>query len=161
MVIGGYNVAIESSIRSRSIWHVTLHNFDNFWKTSDGQYQCSCVALYEGPDCSIRWVSDPTYNIVFQIYAAIEVVMQFGLLIFCIYQLFVTFSKAKAGRWAKWSLVTGILITVGIGNLLRVIEYSVDPQSVRGIVPPPVDETVFILAEVLWIASAYCLLMYW
>jgi hypothetical protein len=94
-------------------------------------------------------------------YSVVEIVLQFGNFLFCLYQLFITFSKAKEGGWAKWSLVTGILVAIGFGCLIRVIIFAVDPHAVRGILPPVAEQVLFNFALILWIGSAFSLYLYW
>jgi hypothetical protein len=97
----------------------------------------------------------------FIVYSVVEIVVMFANVVFSGYQLYVTFAKAKEGRWARWSLVTAVVFCLGFGCLIRVIIFAVDPHAVRGILPPIAEQVLFNIPFVLWIGCAYSLYLYW
>ena len=93
---------------------------------------------------------------MFIVYSVVTVAVQLGNLLFALYQLYITFSKAKEGKWAKWSLVTGVLMTLAFGSLLRVITFLAFNW-----LPPVCEQVMFNLAVIIWIAASYSLFLYW
>jgi len=53
------------------------------------------------------------------------------------------------------------MILALIGCLLRVIEYAIDPQNVRGIWGAVAEDIIFTAALVFWLAAEFTLQLYW
>lgn len=67
---------------------------------------CVCEWWYTGAQCEDHWQDSRTWMLVFELYAVWTILLQTSIMIFCAYDLYVTFHYATVGGWAKWSLTT-------------------------------------------------------
>jgi len=116
-----------------------------------------CSFGYEGIDCTTLWISDPNFNIAIIIYTTCEDIFQFILVSFSSYQLIISFYKSKQ---FKRNIVTFIHLIFIIAGLLRIIGWTIDPQSIRGIITPSLSSIFSNIPIVLWLVAVLLLAIY-
>jgi hypothetical protein len=84
---------------------------------------CICKALYEGEDCSIKWINDPTWRTCYNIYSAMAGFLQFFLLVIAIYQLYLQIYYTRIKNTSMWNIVTYFFITLIITSLSNFLIY--------------------------------------
>eukprot|EP01117_Protostelium_nocturnum_P007270 TRINITY_DN259_c0_g1_i1.p1 TRINITY_DN259_c0_g1~~TRINITY_DN259_c0_g1_i1.p1 ORF type:complete len:374 (+),score=78.86 TRINITY_DN259_c0_g1_i1:161-1282(+) len=128
---------------------------------TNSTFFCSCTTLWEGPTCNIHWNEDTRWMKVVTAYQIFTVVVFAAIMFWCLFECFVHFVLSKGQGWKKWSIVSYSVILTGCGAFIRVLSFSIDPHSIRGILPLPAYQILYSLPIIAWISAGFGICIFW
>eukprot|EP01117_Protostelium_nocturnum_P014602 TRINITY_DN5569_c0_g1_i1.p1 TRINITY_DN5569_c0_g1~~TRINITY_DN5569_c0_g1_i1.p1 ORF type:complete len:322 (+),score=73.79 TRINITY_DN5569_c0_g1_i1:179-1144(+) len=120
-----------------------------------------CKPGWEGEDCKIRWIADSNWSFYFNFYQAFVVISMAIATWMCLKELILAYKNRKEVNSRMWSVSTFCITLDGLGCLIRFVSFSVDPHSLRGILPPDIFLLSYVIPFVLWNNASYGVCLYW
>jgi len=121
---------------------------------------CYCRTLHTEADCSDYWVENKTWSAAFLGYSIVVIITQLIIVVISAYQIYIIFCL-NFDQWTKWSFISYTMILYIIAGAIRILEFAVDPHTVRNIFPLGLEEFLFNFPILLWCACGFMLLLYW
>ncbi|PRP84997.1 hypothetical protein PROFUN_07285 [Planoprotostelium fungivorum] len=87
------------------------------------------------------------FMLFFNFYASYTVIIGFGVICWVLYEIW------KGGR--------RLLSQFSVVNYIRVIAWSIDPHSIRGIMPSSASSILLDISEMCWFSAGFGIAVYW